>query len=122
MTNDNEYPCFKPLKMYVRNRKNQKVGVLYSFINYDKKVVFGWSLCSKQDQFNPYTGTTIAYERGLSNDRYSRKNVRTILPHTIKKAPELQKFLQKVSRYYRRKETPLHLFTDDIIYVYLKNR
>ena len=117
MTNDNEY---KPLKMYVRNRKNQKVGVLYSFINYDKKVVFGWSLCSKLDRFNPYTGTTIAYERGLSNDRYACKNPYEILPHTIKKAPELKKFLQKISNYY--KDAQFHDNTITQISIYLKSR
>ncbi len=107
-------PYFKPLKMYVRNNKNQKIGVLYSFINHNKKVVFGWSLCNKRNIFNSYEGTTIAYERGLCNDRFVEKNIHTILPHTIKKSPELQKFLIRVKKYY--KNIQLHPFIEIVIY------
>ena len=111
----------KSLKMYIRNRKNHRIGVLYACVSPDKEVVFGWSLCNKKDVFNSYTGTTLAYERCMANDRYAKKNVRTILPHTVRNAPELKRFLQKVARYYK-KDTPLHLFTDDMIYINLNTR
>ena len=107
---------YRPLRVYIRNKKRQKIGVLYSFLNHDKQVVFGWSLCSKLDRFNPYTGTTIAYERGLSNDRYIGKDILTILPHTIKNSSELQKFMIRIKQFY--KQTPLHPFLETIIYSY----
>lgn len=56
------------ISQYIRNKKNQKIGVIVAEKNSFGEVRIGWSLCNKKDEFNKALGIKIAV------DRYHRDN------------------------------------------------
>jgi len=95
---------------YIRDNKNQKIGMLISGINKYKNnnVCIGWSLCNKQDQFDKYIGFDIAQGRTYLNDRIYENhvdenfNIFEFIPKTVIK--NLPKFLIKIYKYYKKEE------------------
>lgn len=96
----------KNLRMYLRNRKNQFVGMLLAYRDGDT-VKFGWSKCmTKLDVFHKDSALYIAAHRAAKKNT-SLSNLETVLsvledselPHLVKKlAP---KFVARAKRYFR---------------------
>ena len=109
---------------YIRDRKQQKVGVFVSGIvdNEDDgpQVAIGWALCNKDDNFDRYVGYDIAEGRVYSNDRIhanycqaeSLFGIEEIIPTTVMQ--NLPKFLDRIKRYYKNEvfsDLTIHLMT-----------
>ena len=65
---------------YVRNRRNQKVGVVAAVKRSDDTVGFGFSLCAKNkgDKFNPVTALNIAIGRAENFPHFKAD-----VPHSV---------------------------------------
>jgi hypothetical protein len=99
---------------YIRNNKNQKIGVLLARYDEEKEeVCLGWALCCKKDlnlnNYDRYFGLNLALDRTYLNDRYTSYtktydwlfNYKTI-PSSIHK--DLKQFIKRIKVYYKDKK------------------
>ena len=86
------------LHTYVRDRKNNPIGVVVA-VKLDTKIHCGWSLVKRKsgDKFDRETGLSIALGRAVVTTGYAQN-----VPQTIKK--NFDSILVRASRYF--KETP----------------
>jgi flavodoxin len=68
---------------YIRDNKNQKIGVMYAFRE-DDTVYSGWSLCSKRDTFDRELGQRIARARARKVCNSERLSIIDDIPYSIK--------------------------------------
>jgi hypothetical protein len=71
------------LVQYVRNRKNQKVGIVVAVKREDNTVGFGYSLCAvrRGDVFNPETALSMAKGRAINFPHFKCKEIpNTVIP------------------------------------------
>lgn len=59
----------KEFYQYIRNRKNQKIGLVV-VVPIDNILRLGWSLCKKEDKFSVERGLEIAKGRAINNPPY----------------------------------------------------
>jgi hypothetical protein len=99
---------------YIRDNKNQKIGVLLSRYDEEKEeVCLGWALCCKLDlilnNYDRYFGLDLALDRTYLNDRYTSYtktcdwliNYKTIPPSIHK---DLKQFIKRIKAYYKDKK------------------
>lgn len=81
---------------YVRDRHNNRVGVILALKNKsDNTVTFGWSLCKKSDQFSRDVGIGIAINRALKFDRHPLLRI----PHSMKQ--HFETFRKRAGKYFK---------------------
>jgi len=112
-----------PIVQYIRDRKNNKKGILISGI-FEDKVCFGWSVCNSLDEFDIDKGFQIAEGRAIGNERMEKYipygdipevdgpaiEILDIIPYTV--MSELTNFMERVNSYYKTNEK-----SDVIIYL-----
>ena len=93
---------FNVIKQYiVRGKNRDKKGVLISCLSDDLSTIqVGYSLCSKNDTFDKYFGTFIAFQRAEK----SVNKTSIIITHSIRS--DFAKFLAKSQRYFKDKKLP----------------
>ncbi len=89
------------LVQYVRNRKNQKIGVVVA----TDKERLGWSLCCKTDRFDKERGLQIAIGRATKfemkhlDSMYQYEHYKTAVPDSVR--PTIIKVLKRAKVYYK---------------------
>ena len=80
------------IHQYIRNKKNEPVGVVLATKLPTGEVVTGWSKCCKTDKFDKQIGIQIALGRAI-------KGSSAVLPHQINKA--LSNMAVRAVRYFK---------------------
>lgn len=84
------------LMEYIKDNKNNKIGLLMTGIVNDK-INFGWSLCSKYDNFDKDVAYKIAKGRLLTNERWNDSDID--LPLSVIRYS--LHFFNRVIKYYK---------------------
>lgn len=92
------------LRQYVRNAKNEKMGVMVAFKDGDKCMV-GFSFCREShDEFNKDLGEKIAIGRALKHRDAVRENIDKHIPfHAI---DQVAHFTDRCKKYFKDCELP----------------
>ena len=103
-----------PMVKYIRTggKHNKKRGVMLSGVM-GGEVCFGWSLCNKIDEFNPYIGIDIARDRCEVNSRFEKYleyqddldcfGIFEIIPQSIQN--DIFYFTERMKKYYKDRPT-----------------
>lgn len=92
----------KHIRYYLRNRKNQLVGMLVAYKDEDGHLRIGWSKCKvKMDKFDKEIGFYIALRRAEKREPYKRNTHYCVkgLPHCVTQV--MPKFVERVNKYYK---------------------
>jgi hypothetical protein len=89
------FTAFHPiLSEFILNQKNQRVGVVVSFVE-NGKIHVGCSLCNvKRDKFSNYVGLNYAISRGSNDVNDLPKVPRTCKAHVLK-------MIDRAGRYFK---------------------
>ena len=90
------------ISQFVRNSKNNPVGLMVAVLREDGTVGLGWSRCSKKDVFRKDRAYEIAVGRAkIKKEHPYTPEASVAHPVASTIAPELKNFRERVRKYYK---------------------